>query len=173
MRSAAMTLVLAVTLGAMAACGGGGAKEPTPTPVSPTSTTIAPATGTPVAEGTVAVPATVELAPADAQSPASGVCPAPPAGDVVTWRISEGIPSPRCNQIRPDQTVAFIDDTVETIEIRLGAYTITVASGATGEIGQPVGTYLAPGVHVAHTSTYGGQSGPEVWVVIPSGTPAP
>jgi hypothetical protein len=175
MRLICRLAAFAVIAGALAACGGGSSK--TPTAVPPTSTfalaTPVPVSGTPAAEGTATIPATVELAPADSQFPAASVCSEPPGDDVVTWRIMADIPSPRCNQIRTDQTVAFINDTEETIDVQLGAYKLTITSGFTGEISQPVGTYLAPGVHVAHTSIYGGQSGPEVWVVIPGSTPAP
>lgn len=164
MRLVCHLAAFSIIVAAMVACGGGGSTKPTPTPASPTSTTALP---------TTSATATVELAPAGSEFPASGVCPEPPGGTVVTWVINPDIPSPRCNQIRPDQTVAFVNETEETIQIQLGPYPLAITSGSTGEIDQPVGNYLAPGVHVAHASIYGGQSGPEVWVIEPGVTPAP
>lgn len=152
MRGTVATMGLLIAILA-AACGGGGS-------ASPTATSSPLATGTPTA-----TPTSAELQPADSEFPAAGACAEPPAGDVVTWTVDLGIPSPRCNQIRPDQHVRFVNATDESIEIQFASEHLTIAPGEAGEVAAPVGTYLAPGVHVAHTSTYGGESGPEVWVI--------
>lgn len=151
MRGTVATGLLIAVLAA--ACGGGGS-------ATPTATSIPAATGTPTATHTSAA-----LQPADSEFPAAGACPEPPAGDVVTWTVNPDTPSPRCSQIRPDQHVRFVNATDESIEIQFAPELLTIAPGGTAEVAAPVGTYLAPGVHVAHTSTYGGESGPEVWVI--------
>ena len=155
-------IALALCAAALIACGGGGTKKPTPTALPPTATatsTSAPATDTPVSQTPAA-----GLAPADSDTPAAGACTEPPAGDIMALQINGDIPFPRCARVRPDQSVSFINATQETIEVKLASYDLTIEPGDTEEIDAPAGTYLAPGVHVAHTSTYGGESGPEIWV---------
>ena len=158
MRASLAVIVLAALATAAFACGGSRSPPSTLTVEEPTATRVA-------FTATATVAATPQLAPADSAFPAAGICLEPPTGDVVTITIYPDIPSPRCAQVRGDQRLSFVNETTESIQVTLADYDLTLAPGETQAIEAPVGAYLAPGVHTAHTSTYGGESGPEVWVL--------
>jgi hypothetical protein len=103
------------------------------------------------------------MRPADAITPAAGICEFQD-GDTVHVEIAPDIPNPRCSKIRPHQKIAFTNSTEETIAISLGDEALTIPAGATETIRTPADTYLAPGVHHVALSYYAG-SGPSLWVL--------
>jgi hypothetical protein len=161
MRALALSVLLSCLL-LLGACGGGGSTSPTET--------AAPATAPPTTEGGPTVTATpftpiptYVLAPAESDFPAAGTCNPQPDSDVVTFDLVPGIPSPRCAQVMQDQHLQIENHTGQTVEIMFATSTITITDRQSADLEEAVGTYLAPGVHVAHVDFYGG-SGPEVWV---------
>jgi hypothetical protein len=152
-----------LALFAAAACGGGGDAGPTAT-LAPAATLESTATSAADPMQTPRVDDD-EISPADSDTPAAGVCAEPPEENVATWTINPDVPSPRCGKVRREQHLSFVNATDETVEIVIGPYTLRISPDGTEEINEPAGSYLAPGVHVARTSTYGGESGPEVWLL--------
>jgi hypothetical protein len=65
--------------------------------------------------------------------------------------------------VSAEQNLRFQNHTGQTVVITFANQTLTIPDGQAAGIEEPVGTYLAPGDHVAHVDFYGG-SGPEVWV---------
>jgi hypothetical protein len=102
------------------------------------------------------------LAPPDSQLPAAGVC-GDLAGAIAVFTINADTPSPRCGRAIGSQRVQVTNRTDTTIDVQIAGFTAQLKAGATEIIGPSVNQYLAPGVHVIHTSAYGG-GGPELWV---------
>ena len=103
------------------------------------------------------------LKPADADAPTAGICAQPPSGDVVTITINVDVPSPRCSQIKATQRLQVINNTGAAVEIDLGAVYASVGPGEGQTLDRPVGTYLAPGVHLLRTAPLAG--GAEIWLI--------
>jgi len=111
---------------------------PTPTILIPTPTIFSP---TP----------TYILATPYAQSPAAGICASFDV-DTVVVSIYPDIPDPRCIKVREDQRLSVVNRTQNTLEISLGIYEASLASGAETTFDAPFGMYLAPGVHLIQVS---------------------
>ena len=91
-----------------------------------------------------------ELKPADAQTPAAGICAGPDEGEfaqVALQRTPDNVPAPRCLFIRSDQKLQVTNFTDDTITVTLGRVQMTLKSGETHTDNQIFGSYLAPGVH--------------------------
>jgi hypothetical protein len=110
------------------------------------------------------------LAPPDSQLPAAGIC-GDEAGAFVVFTINLDSPSPRCGRAVGSQRVQVTNRTDTTIDVQIAGFKAQLKPGATEIIGPPVNQYLAAGVHVVHTSAYGG-TGPELWVAGPGNTTA-
>ncbi|MGH7567177.1 MAG: hypothetical protein ACREK2_10145 [Gemmatimonadota bacterium] len=102
------------------------------------------------------------LRPADATSPAAPVC-AFQEEDRVTFEIVEGISNPRCARALQGQGLALTNGTGRRVSFDLGGGPVAIAPRATWSLDQPVGRWLAPGVHRIAMAVYAG-SGPELWV---------
>ncbi|UCC76671.1 MAG: hypothetical protein JSW37_14385, partial [Anaerolineales bacterium] len=103
------------------------------------------------------------LAPPDSDEPASGVC-AEGQGDVVAVDINPDVPSPRCVKVTSQQRIEVHNRTQSAVELKLGFKRAQVEASGTYNFEQPVGEFLAPGVHVLLAAPF---SGPEVWLVKP------
>jgi REP element-mobilizing transposase RayT len=103
------------------------------------------------------------LAPPDFEEPASGIC-AEGQGDVVAVDINADVPSPRCVKVTSQQQIEVHNRTLSAVQLQLGLKRAQVEAGGTYRFGQPVGEFLAPGVHVLLAAPF---SGPEVWLVEP------
>jgi hypothetical protein len=141
-----LTLAILSVLTALS-CDGDDGDESAPT-ATPSGSTTAP---------------TATLVPADSEGPAAGACDPQPDSDVVTFTLQPDIPSPRCAQVTADQHLSLTNGTGQSVTVTYAGRTLTIADGATEEINEPFGTYLALGVHVAHVDFYAG-SGPEIWL---------
>ncbi len=108
-------------------------------------TTIEPAVSTPAptAKDTT-LP--YELATPYAQQPAAGIC-ANFDGDVVTINLNADVPEPRCAEVRPDQTLKVINNTVSPLTVAIGPFKSALLAANDYTIDVPFGDYLAPGVH--------------------------
>jgi hypothetical protein len=107
-------------------------------------------------------PAAERLRPPDADAPAAPICAFQP-GDRVAFEILEGIPNPRCARALASQTIALSNATAERIGFDLGGGPVAVEAGTSWTFDNPVGEWLAPGVHRIAMAFYAG-SGPELWV---------
>lgn len=107
-------------------------------------------------------PAAERLRPPDADAPAAPTCAFQP-GDRVAFEILDGIPNPRCARALPSQSFALSNATGERIGFDLGGGPVAIEPGTTWTVDQPVGEWLAPGVHRIAMAFYAG-SGPELWV---------
>jgi hypothetical protein len=151
----AIAAALALLLFATAACG-----DDDDSPADTSSAT--PATSSPNGN----------LKPPDSDTPAAGVCPGP-SNDEVTIEFQPGIPSPRCLKVLPGATLRIVNSTSEPVDFELGEFMGSLQPGDAATSGQPVGGFLAPGVHIIKSTAYGqdgqlGGSG-EVWLVEGSG----
>jgi hypothetical protein len=108
-------------------------------------------------------PTTSSLAPAETDTPASGICAAASSDAEVVVTLAPDVPTPRCVRVSPDQHLVAVNDTGATTALRLATRTVTVSPGASTTFAAPFASYLAPGVHVLHVSAYG-ESGAELWL---------
>jgi len=132
----------------------------TSAPTLPPEGTEAP-TGSPEAE----IPTTPvsDLKPADADSPAAGICADPPRGEFVVMTIRPDVPDPRCAKARPDQQLVLVNGTESPVQALLGKFDVTIQPGEEGRVDIALGEYLAPGVHFIQVSAPG--LGGELWLV--------
>jgi hypothetical protein len=144
MRPIKSVLFAALMLLALTAC--------STTAVDSISATSAPTSGE--------TPKAYILATPYAQQPAAGIC-ATPEGEIVTVTINPDVPDPRCSKVKPDQKLAVINKTQNTIEVSLSRFTFSLQPGAEATIDTPFGEYLAPGVHQLQVSPC---CGPELWL---------
>lgn len=103
-----------------------------------------------------------DLRPADSPTPAAGAC-GNVAGAVIEITINPDVPSPRCVQARPDQSLRVRNAAGEPVDVSFGGRSARLADGASEAFPQPFGEYLAPGVHRVSASIYGG-SGAEIYL---------
>jgi hypothetical protein len=109
--------------------------------------------------------------PADSDTPTAGICAGPPAGRVVHVDINVDVPAPRCSVVRPDQALEVTNKTDQAIGLQLAGIYESLTPGATTTLyTASFGSYLAPGVHIVHTSYFHG-SGPEILLVSQTATP--
>jgi hypothetical protein len=108
--------------------------------------------------------------PADSRRPASGMCEPSAAGAIATVRLDADIPDPRCIVVSSGQRLRVVNTTAsngqhgKSITIRFASFPPRVLRvGAATTFHDPVGHYLATGVHDLHVSLYGG-GGPEIWL---------
>ncbi len=90
---------------------------------------------------------TLILSTPAADSPASGIC-AEFDGEKVTITIHPDIPDPRCTIIRPEQILEVVNQRGEDITVRIGHHQAEAVHGESVVFDQPLGKYLAPGVHL-------------------------
>ncbi len=105
----------------------------TPQPTETTPTTAAPAP-------------TFALATPYAQEPAAGIC-ASFDGPTVTITLEVDAASPRCAEVRSDQTLVVVNRTLNTLQVSIANFSSSILPGANYSIDVPFGDYLAPGVH--------------------------
>lgn len=129
---------------------------------SPGPTAAPPPTGTGPSTSTTTT-TEPDRRPPDGDSPAAGTC-GQTAGAVAEVTLNPDVPSPRCVQVRPDQSLRVRNATDQPVDVSFGGTSATVAAGAAQAFPRPFGEYLAPGVHRVSTSLYGG-SGPEIYLV--------
>ena len=101
------------------------------------------------------------LATPYAQEPAAGIC-ATFDGDVVTITLNADVPDPRCAQVRSDQTLKVVNNTVTPLSISLGPFKSALLAANAYSIDVPFGDYLEPGVHQLQVSPC---CGAEIWLV--------
>ena len=109
------------------------------------------------------LPGSNAIAPADATSPAAGICAQPASGAVYTILFNTDTADPRCGHARPSQHLRIISRLSRSATVTVGYRTFTVPGRATVQVPGQVGTFLAPGHHFVHVSAYAG-SGPEILV---------
>jgi len=102
----------------------------------------------------------IGLVPADADSPAAGICGSI-QDDPVTIILgldSSGMPlAGRCISISPIQRIKFVNQSGSPLNFQFEGFNINAAVGGEIVLDQPVGEYLANGVHFI-------PNGPELWV---------
>ncbi|MGH9245543.1 MAG: hypothetical protein ACRD29_14755 [Acidimicrobiales bacterium] len=128
--------------------------DPAPTTADPDPTTTSPPTST--------TPTTRK--PADADTPAAGVCPENLGPVVVEVVIHPDIPSPRCTQVTAEGRLQVQNDSGQEVTVALADFEAVLAPGAAELFDRPFGEYLEPGVHRVRVSLYG-ESGPEIWLM--------
>ena len=138
-----------------------GIQSAVPSPATPTQTesptqTIIPR-ATPQAAATE-----ILLAPAEADSPAAGICSYAPEKAVVSAEIFADIPSPRCLKVTPGQQLQVINRSDVAVQVQIGGLSASLQPGEQHTFETPFGDYLAPGVHTTLAKPY---SGPEIWLV--------
>ncbi len=105
-------------------------------------------------------PTASPLKPADSDAPASGIC-ASSDGDIVEATLTpDGPPMPRCVKVTTAQRLKIINGSSTAVRITLGHFDVEIAAGQEALLDEPVGEYLAPGVHWI-------VNGPEVWLSQP------
>ncbi len=122
---------------------------------SPTSITVE------VAGATATISSPAELATPYAEVPTAGICAGPLSEDVANVAIWPDVPDPRCLKITPQQRLQVLNQTQETVQIQLGHFEATLQPGEAYLLDSPLGSYLAPGVHLMQAAPY---SGPELWL---------
>lgn len=100
------------------------------------------------------------LATPYAQQPAAGIC-ASFDGTVVTVTINTDVPDPRCTKVHPDQTLAVVNNTLNTLVVTIGRFTANVEPGEKTVFATRFGEYLAAGVHQLQVSPC---CGAELWL---------
>jgi hypothetical protein len=130
-----------------------------PPETSPPSTPGTSPTGT-SPPGTSPTSAPPDLKPPDSQEPTAGAC-ATASGPVAEVTLNVDVPSPRCTNVRADQSLRVTNNTDQTVSVALADYSATLPPGASRGLGGAFGDYLQPGVHRITVSLYGG-SGPEI-----------
>lgn len=87
----------------------------------------------------------------DSTNPASGICAdAPQKTNTVVLTIHENGPSPRCQQINPNQIVTIRNDTATDFNFSLGQnkdFSSAILAHGEYKFPVPAGELLAPGVH--------------------------
>lgn len=156
------SVFIALTLVACAQPDRTGTASNTPSPTSGKTfdnSTVPPSTPQP----TASPGPTSAKKPADADGPGAAPCTDIPSGDRVTFTLEPDVPQPRCSKGGPAQHLLFLNKTPATATIQLGSHSVIIAPGGQGEIDDPLGNYLQPGVHFINVSTYSG--GPELWLM--------
>ncbi len=108
-------------------------------------------------------PGTPALKPADADSPAAGICTDPPKDEFVTMTIRPDVPDPRCAKARRDQQLVLVNATAAPVQVSLGIFSATIQPGEEAHLDLALGEYLAPGVHFIQVSPPG--VGGELWLI--------
>jgi hypothetical protein len=98
----------------------------------------------------------------EADTPAAGICA---SFKEQTIRIEirawpDGVPDPRCIEVRAEQTMILRNSAAGPIEFALGRLRGTIAPGDSFAAGLTFGEYLLPGAHSLHILPYGG---PEIY----------
>ena len=171
LRLAALTLAVTV----LAGCGdsdgetSGPATTERTTTSQATSTTVttapAPTPTTNASTTSVAAGGRQPVAPADSDSPASGVCVDATPESSVTLTLEPDAPQPRCHKVTGAQHLVIVNSTGVATRVTIGRHDLSVAPGQRASVDEPFGSYLAPGVHHVGVSAYTGGSGPEIWLV--------
>jgi hypothetical protein len=90
----------------------------------------------------------------------------------VALRSLDDVPQPRCLIIRDQQFLRIVNGLTTTITARVGhRLHVTLAPGRSATLPEPIGKYLAPGVHGLRFTP---ASGADIWVdpiCAPSGRP--
>jgi hypothetical protein len=153
-----------VTLGASTATTTLGPPSTT-SPVLVTSATTS--TSTTTHAGSSANPTTAiadgGLDPPDGDYPATGVCGLA-EGAIGTVALGRGdfVPQPGCLFIRHDQLLRVVNDADIEVTVTLGTHLkATLAPSASITFAEPIGTYLAPGVHLL---VFTAASAADIWV---------
>jgi hypothetical protein len=88
------------------------------------------------------------LIPADAQSPAAGICSNVSSGTLVSVIIGEdNVPQPRCTEVATNQKLIFVNNSAKSITIVQITPKVIVKPGNSYQFTKTFGTFLAPGVH--------------------------
>lgn len=106
-------------------------------------------------------PGSTALATPSGQSPAAGICADPSKGDLAVFVFRPDLPDPRCGVARPEQRLQVVNDTEQTIQVKIAQYEAQVEPGATYVFEAPLGSFLAPGVHDLWASA----PSPELWLI--------
>jgi hypothetical protein len=108
-------------------------------------------------------PTALTLKPADSDTPAAGICGSV-EGEIVEVKIGsgpDGLPlSGRCIKITPTQQLKLINATAEQVRFSFGPFEVDLPAGGDLLLVNPVGEYLALGVHLLPNA-------PEIWLVEP------
>lgn len=113
------------------------------------------------------------IEPREADFPAAGICGGDSARiQTVALRSLDYVPQPRCLIIRDQQFLRIVNGLTTAITARVGhRLHVTLAPGQSATFPEPIGKYLAPGVHGLRFTP---ASGVDIWVdpiCAPSGRP--
>jgi hypothetical protein len=101
--------------------------------------------------------------PPSSQSPAAGVCSEPPAGTFVVFNIRVDMPDPRCGKVRINQQAQFVNQTGNSLRLRLADYEFTLQPGETYSFAIPFGSFMSYGVYNVQMLSGMGVA-PEIWL---------
>jgi len=100
------------------------------------------------------------LVPADADTPAAGICGSiqdDPAS-IVLGLDASGLPlAGRCIAMNPIQRIKFVNQSGNPLNFQFAGFEVNLTDGGETVLNQPIGEYLAIGVHFI-------PNGPELWV---------
>lgn len=94
--------------------------------------------------------------------PTAGIC-AEPSGEVVTVTVNPDIPNPRCSKVTDSQKLRVVNNTIETVQAKLGDFELSIEPGREATIDKSFGSYLEPGIHLITMSNLAGAA--EIWLV--------
>lgn len=112
---------------------------------------------------------TVALSPADADSPAAGVCGAA-SGPLVTVVANPDTPAPRCLIVTANQRLRVVNDSNrigppgKPMTVRFAGFAPRAVPGEATLFDRPLGELITPGVHNIRISLYPCAGGAEVWL---------
>ena len=100
----------------------------------------------------------------DSMLPAAAVCRDAVPGDEAVFRLNADTPNPRCGKVTPNQRLHVTNFTDSSVTVVLMGVDYEIAPKAGMTFAPTFGDIWEPGVHVLHTSAYGGGGGPEIWL---------
>ena len=111
--------------------------------------------------GSQATASTQSLYPADASTPASGICGGPNSSSTVTVTYNSGMPDPKCQKVTASQQLAITNSTNQTLNVTFAGKNFSVAANSSYTVSGTFGSYLAAGVHRV---TFSPSSSAELWL---------
>jgi len=100
----------------------------------------------------------------DSSFPAAGICDRA-AGTVATFELKFDTPIPRCLQVVATQRLEVINSTGRSVAVAFHRVAYILQPGEQRTFEPTFGSIWLQGDHTLHTSAYGGDGGPEIWLM--------
>ena len=101
----------------------------------------------------------------DSMLPTAAVCRDALPGEEAIFQLKIDTPNPRCGKVTANQRLHVTNSTDSPVTVVLMGVDYEIAPGAGMTFAPTFGDIWEPGVHVLHTSAYGGGGGPEIWLL--------